>query len=102
MTQPHINESGDVLCWNGEVRNAYLSEFNGVMLTTTTSSTRCEDLRRAGCMYLPFYNRRTNQTSDSTVKVHPEENDGTKLFAAMSGLNDASDIVRLLGTLEGP
>jgi hypothetical protein len=100
VTQPHINESGDVLCWNGEVRNGYLSEFNGAVLTA--SSTRCKDLRWAGCVYLPFYNRRTNQSSDSEVKVHPEENDGTKLFAAMSGLNDASDIVRLLGTLEGP
>jgi hypothetical protein len=34
--------------------------------------------------------------------VNPEENDGIKLFAAMKGLDDAVDIVRLLGTLEGP
>jgi hypothetical protein len=36
------------------------------------------------------------------VKVHPEENDGVKLFTAMNNLEDASHVVALLGTLEGP
>jgi hypothetical protein len=35
-------------------------------------------------------------------KVRPDENDGIKLSATMGGLDDASDIVQLLGTLEGP
>jgi hypothetical protein len=34
--------------------------------------------------------------------VHPEENDGIKLSTAMNGLGDATDVVGLLGTLEGP
>ncbi|KAH8991989.1 asparagine synthase-domain-containing protein [Lactarius akahatsu] len=57
VAQPHIHESGNVLCWNGEVSRSF---------------------------------------------VHPEENDGSKLSAAMSELEDASAIVQLLGTLEGP
>lgn len=36
------------------------------------------------------------------IKVRPEENDGVKLFAAMNSLEDASHVVPLLGTLEGP
>jgi hypothetical protein len=36
------------------------------------------------------------------IKVRPEENDGVKLFAAMNNLDDASHVVPLLGTLEGP
>jgi len=58
IAQPHLSESGDVLCWNGEI-------FEG-------------------------------------LDVRPEENDGIKLSAAMGGLDDASDIVQLLGTIEGP
>jgi hypothetical protein len=42
------------------------------------------------------------QNQSSQVKVRPEENDGMKLSSAMGGLNDTSDIVQLLGTLEGP
>jgi hypothetical protein len=34
--------------------------------------------------------------------VLPEENDGIKLFTAMNGLDDALDVVGLLGSLEGP
>ncbi|KAI9512621.1 asparagine synthase-domain-containing protein [Russula earlei] len=58
VTQPHVKESGDVLCWNGEI-------FEG-------------------------------------LDVRPDENDGARLSGALSGLDDASDVVRLLGTLEGP
>lgn len=36
------------------------------------------------------------------IKVRPEENDGVKFFTAMNGLEDASHVVPLLGTLEGP
>jgi hypothetical protein len=36
------------------------------------------------------------------IKVRAEENDGVKLFTAMNSLEDASHIVPLLGTLEGP
>ena len=36
------------------------------------------------------------------IKVRPEENDGVKLFSAMNSLEDASHVVPLLGTLEGP
>jgi len=58
VVQPHVTESGNVLCWNGEI-------FDG-------------------------------------LDVHPEENDGVKLFTAMNSLEDASHVVALLGTLEGP
>ncbi|KAI9454864.1 asparagine synthase-domain-containing protein [Lactarius psammicola] len=58
VAQPHTDESGNVLCWNGEI-------FKG-------------------------------------LDVHPEENDGSKLSIAMRELEDASAIVQLLGTLEGP
>jgi hypothetical protein len=36
------------------------------------------------------------------IKVRPEENDGVKLYAAMNYFEDVSDIVQLLGTIEGP
>lgn len=36
------------------------------------------------------------------IKVRPVENDGVKLFTAMNNLEDASHVVPLLGTLEGP
>ncbi|KAI0271497.1 asparagine synthase-domain-containing protein [Gloeopeniophorella convolvens] len=36
------------------------------------------------------------------LDIHPEENDGVKLFDALTGLMDASSIVQLFGTLEGP
>jgi len=36
------------------------------------------------------------------IKVRPEENDGVKLFTVMNRLEDASHVVPLLGTLEGP
>lgn len=58
VVQPHVTESGNVLCWNGEI-------FDG-------------------------------------LDVRPEENDGVKLFTAMNNLEDASHVVPLLGTLEGP
>jgi len=42
--------------------------------------------------------------SEPTIatKVRPEENDGAKLYGAMNYFEDVSDIVQLLGTLEGP
>ena len=46
VAQPHIHESGNVLCWNGEVRNRLLIQ------TIQTCSSPREDLQRAGCMFL--------------------------------------------------
>ena len=35
VAQPHVDERGDVLCWNGEVCNTHLSEFNRIVLIYT-------------------------------------------------------------------
>jgi hypothetical protein len=51
-------------------------------------------------MYVPALHLQNDWSLQ--VKVPPEENDGIKLFIAMKDLDDAVDIVRLLGTLEGP
>jgi hypothetical protein len=51
-------------------------------------------------MFPFFYS--THRTNLIAIKVRPEENDGVKLFAAMNSLEEASHVVSLLGTLEGP
>jgi hypothetical protein len=58
-----------------------------------------EDFRWAGCMFPFFY---LQNESFIAIKVRPEENDGANLFSAMNNLEDASHVVPLLGTLEGP
>ncbi len=98
IAQPHLSESGDVLCWNGEVWSIPLSEFNCALLISIFR----EDLRRAGRMFLSFCPSQSQLVIASQLKVRPEENDGIKLSAAMGGLDDASDIVQLLGIIEGP
>jgi hypothetical protein len=50
-------------------------------------------------MFLFFY---LKDGSFIAIKMRPEENDGVKLFTAMNNLEDASHVVPLLGTLEGP
>ncbi len=52
-------------------------------------------------MYVPVLLYLQNEL-DVSIKVHPEENDGVRLFTAMNGLEDTAGIVQLLGTLEGP
>jgi hypothetical protein len=54
-----------------------------------------------GWMYVPVL-LLTERKFSSQLKVRPEENDGVKLFTAMNNLEDASHVVPLLGTLEGP
>jgi hypothetical protein len=54
-----------------------------------------------GWMYVPVLQLK-NEFFLSQLKVRPEENDGVKLFTAMNNLEDASHVVPLLGTLEGP
>jgi hypothetical protein len=69
-------------------------EFSCVVLISLR-----EDFRWAGCMFPLFY---LQNESFIAIKVRPEENDGVKLFTAMNSLEDASHIVPILGTLEGP
>ena len=96
VAQPHVSESGDVLCWNGEVWSIHFPESNCALLI----HDRRKDFRRAGRMFYPSL--LTVPIGHLKCKVRPDENDGIKLSTTMSGINNASDVVQLLGTLEGP
>lgn len=96
MAQPHVSENGDILCWNGEVWNIHLPESDCALLI----HIRSKRFSRAWTYVLHSCPYRANWSSQ--CKVRPDENDGIKLSATMSGIDDPSDIVQLLGTLEGP
>jgi len=49
VAQPHVSESGDVLCWNGEVWSIHFPESNCALLI----HNRRKDFRRAGRMFYP-------------------------------------------------